>query len=570
MMRVAMATTERAPEVTEPVAPDALTGHFIVCGVDELGFRAAEELIRLGEQVAVVSPSASGKFAHQLATMGVPLVRGNYREEPALVAAGLLNARALIIAEADDVGNLHAALAAHEMNPDLRVVLRIFNQELGRRVQMLLRDCEVLSSSAIAAPSFVAAALQADFEQRIEAGGRELIVRHGTVGEAGVLMPIAKTEADGSVTLFPEEGENVLCLADPLSADRLLGIVRRRHLLPPTLAAAGQLIANLADRQVRTLVVLVAALVAVSAAVFHWVWHLTLLDAVYFTVTTITTIGYGDITLVNAPWYLKTYGIVLELLGAVVMAIFFAVITDTLVGARLRQALGGLHRDVDDHIVVCGLGNMGHRIVEQIHEHRVQVVAMELNEQAKALAAIRRLGIPVLIGDAREVVNLQSLRLETARSLVVATEDDMTNLEIALTARGINPELKVVIQLHDPDLAARLQRALGLGTSRSLSGLSAPAFVSAALGHRVLSAVPVGERMLVIAVATVVASAESVGQTVGWLQGGPYCRVLMIQRGDQQIWTPALDTSLEAGDELVVVATRKGLDGVLRLTEVAA
>jgi Trk K+ transport system NAD-binding subunit len=362
----------------------------------------------------------------------------------------------------------------------------------------------------------------------------------------------------------------VLCLADPQASDRLLGIVRRRHLLPPTVAAAGQLIANLADRQVRTLVLLVAALVAVSAAIFHWVWHLTLLDAVYFTVTTITTIGYGDITLVNAPWYLKTYGIVLELLGAVVMAIFFAVITDTLVGARLRQALGGLHRDVDDHIVVCGLGNMGHRIVELIHEHRVPVVAMELNEQAKALAAIRRLGIPVLIGDAREVVNLQSLRLETARSLVVATEDDMTNLEIALTARGINPELKVVIQLHDPDLAARLQRALGLGTSRSLSGLSAPAFVSAALGHRVISAVPVGERMLVIAVAGVVPSAESVGQSVGWLQAGPYCRVLMIQRGDQQIWTPPLDTSLEAGDELVIVATRKGLDGVLRLTEVAA
>lgn len=565
-----MATTTQVPLKAVDLAE--LQGHFIVCGLDELAFRAAEELQKLGEQAVVIVSSASGKFAHQLISLGVPLVHGNYREESALVAAGLLRARALIIAESDDVGNLHAALAAHELMPELRIVLRIFNQELGRRVQTLLRDCEVLSSSGIAAPSFVSAALQAEFEQRIEAAGRELIVRHGAWDGPGVLLPIARQEDDGSITLFPESGDNVLCLADPNVAQLSLRAVvkRRRRLLPSSIVAAGHLITSLADRRVRTLILMVTALVVASMIVFHWFWNLSLLDAVYFTITTITTIGYGDITLISAPWYLKTYGIVLELLGAAIMAIFFAVITDTLVGARLRQALGGVYRDLDDHVVVCGLGNMGHRVVEQIHAQGVDVVVMELSESAKALTAIRRLGVPVLVGDARESVNLQSLRVDTARSLVVATQDDMTNLEIALAARAINPDLKVVLQLHDPDLAARLQRALRVGISRSLAGLAAPAFVSAALGHRVVSAVPVGERMLVIAVSTVAAHAESVGQTIKWLQDGPYGRVLMLRRGGSQIWVPRLDMVLEAGDELVLVATRKGLDGVLKLTEVVA
>ena len=218
-------------------------------------------------------------------------------------------------------------------------------------------------------------------------------------------------------------------------------------------------------------------------------------------------------------------------------------------------------------MVVCGLGNIGHRVVEQIHAMHIPVVAMELNEAQKAVAHVRRAGVPVLIGDARELSNLQKLEVDRARCVIVCTDDDISNLEIALSIRMLDPERKVVLQLHDPDLAARVQRAIGIGISRSTAGLAAPAFVSAALGHRIVSTLPVGNRTLVVARATVVVGADAAGKSVEWLLDGPYARVLMVKRGEEETWRPGPEVELLGGDELVLVSTRKGLDEILRRTE---
>ncbi len=568
-----MATTRPRPETETTgshVATAHLTGHFIICGLDELGFRSAEELIRLQETVVIVTPTAQGQFQGRVHAMGLHTVHANYREEEGLRRAGVMGARAIIIAGSDDVGNIHAALSIRELNPGLRVVVRIFNPDLGAQISGLLQDCAVLSSSAIAAPAFVEAALQERFEQRVEVGDRVLVLRRGRVDDPEVLLAVAATSPSGQVSLFPEEGSDVLCLAD--TGERDVGVaprrgLRRRRRLPASLVTIGQLMSTLADGQLRYVMAVVAAVIVVSSLILHFAAGMGLLTAIYFTVSTITTIGYGDVTLINAPWPVLVYGIMLELVGAAVIAMFFAVITDTLVGSRLRQALGGLHKNLDNHVVVCGLGNIGHRVVEQIHAMHIPIVAMELSEGQKAVAHIRRSGVPILIGDARELSNLQKLDVERARCVIVCTDDDISNLEIALSVRMLNPERKVVLQLHDPDLAARVQRAIGFGISRSTAGLAAPAFVSAALGHRILSTLPVGNRTLVVARATVVANADAAGKTVEWLLDGPYARVLMVKRGEEQTWRPGPEVELLADDELVMVSTRKGLDEILRRTE---
>jgi len=546
-----------------------LSGHFIICGLDELGFRAAEELNRLQEEVVVVTPTAQGQFQGRIHALGLHTVHANYREDEGLRKAGIAGARAIIIAGADDVGNIHAALAVHDLNPNLRTVVRIFNPELGAQISGLLHDCAVLSSSAIAAPAFVEAALQESFEQRVEVGDRVLVLKRARVDDPDVVMAIAATSPSGAQKIFPEEGEDALCLADTgeTSGHLPARLRRRRRRLPAWLVTSSQLLTTLADVRLRYVLGAVAAIVVLSSLILNLTVGWGFLKAMYFTVTTVTTIGYGDVTLINAPWPVLLYGIALELVGAAVIAIFFAVITDTLVGTRLRTALGGLHRDMDDHIVVCGLGNVGHRVVEQLHRMRVPVAAMELNEGQKAVAPVRRSGVPVLIGDAREIGNLQKLEVTRARAIIVCTDDDVSNLEIALSVRSLSPALKVVLQLHDPDLAARIQRAIGVGVSRSTSGLAAPAFVSAALGHRVVSTLPIGDRTLVVAQAQVTEGSEAAGHTVERLLDGPYARVLTFRRGEEQTWRPEPDTVLEAGDELVMVSTRKGLDEVLRRTE---
>ncbi|HEX6487884.1 MAG TPA: NAD-binding protein [Candidatus Dormibacteraeota bacterium] len=541
--------------------------HYIVCGFDELAYRCAEELVNLGERVVVVALAPEGKYQHRLERLGATIVTGNYRDDDALAEAGIKEAAAIIVAENDDAGNLHAALAARELHPEVRVVLRLFNVNLAKRMADVLADAMILSSSGIAAPAFVAAVLQNDFEESVEVDGRTLILRHATPGDEAALVPVARVHRDGSIDFFPALEEGVLCLAEdrPATAPRVIRRTFRRF--PDELRGAWTLLRTIADRRLRYVLGAVAALVLLSTVVLAGTGQMSALDALYFTITTITTIGYGDITLRFSPLWIRIFGMLLELIGAGALAVFFAVITDALVGVRLRQALGTLHRSLDDHVVVAGLGNLGHRVAELLHARDLPVIAMESNEAAKAIAEVRRFGVAVVVGDARESANLRNLGIESARCLVVCTDDDATNLEIALTARTLHPDLKVVIQLHDPDLAARVQRAIGTGVSRSTASVAAPAFVSAAIGHDIVSTLPVGERTLVIARATVKEGAQANGRHLGWLVDGPYARILKVEQDGVAEWMPNPERPVTAGDELVVVATRKGLDGVLARTE---
>ena len=309
-------------------------------------------------------------------------------------------ARAFIAAENDDVGNLHSALAAHELNPALRIVLRVFNPDMGVHIQRVLEGAVVLSSSEIAAPSLVSAALQSDFEQRVEAGGRVFVVRHASADDPDVVMRLAAQTPQGT-ELFPEPGDNLLCLADGGESATFKKPARRsgrrRRLIPIEVRTFGQALTAVADSRLRYMLGLLALLVFISALIFTFGLGLNFLDAVYYTTTTITTIGYGDISPLKASWLIKIYVIVLELLGATTLAIFFALVTDAFIGVRLRRALvGGLHHDVSEHLVVCGLGNMGNRIVAHIHRLGVSVVGLELHESLPAVDEARRMNVPVV------------------------------------------------------------------------------------------------------------------------------------------------------------------------------
>ena len=194
-------------------ATGGLTGHIVVCGLDELGHRTIEELRRLVEDVVVIARAPGEEFAYHARQLGATLVDGSYRDESVFIRAGVPAASALVITEDDDVGNLHAALAAQDLNPRLRIGLRMFNAELGRRVLLMFGDCTVLDPSAIAAPAFVSAALHEPWEQRIDIAGRRLVVRQGSADDPDVLLPLARVHPGGSAELFPDRGDDLLCLA---------------------------------------------------------------------------------------------------------------------------------------------------------------------------------------------------------------------------------------------------------------------------------------------------------------------------------------------------------------------
>jgi Trk K+ transport system NAD-binding subunit len=152
--------------------------HYVVCGGDPLTYRLVNELVAAGDsRVTVILPQRRRSDAADIAAVrGIRVLRAERVDATALRAAGLDTADALALMHPDDVANLHAALCAQEVNPRVRLVIRMFNTRLAEDVRRLFNDCAVLSDAAMATPAFVAAALGEVTPARFRLSGRTLLV----------------------------------------------------------------------------------------------------------------------------------------------------------------------------------------------------------------------------------------------------------------------------------------------------------------------------------------------------------------------------------------------------------
>jgi Trk K+ transport system NAD-binding subunit len=227
----------------------------------------------------------------------------------------------------------------------------------------------------------------------------------------------------------------------------------------------------------------------------------------------------------------------------------------------LALALGRPRGPFADHVVVVGLGNVGTRVMQQLRDLGIPVVAIDRTDQARGVQLARDLGVPLIIGDASRAETLDEASAGTARSLVVLSTDDVTNLEAALHARTLKKDLRVVLRLFDGDFADRIQRAFNVTSSKSVSYLAAPAFAAAMLEREVIGTIPVKRRVLLVAEVPVEPGAALCGRTVAAAQHGGEARIIAVTAGEfrHAEWVPPFDRVLAPGERLVVVATRTGL-----------
>jgi Trk K+ transport system NAD-binding subunit len=187
-------------------------GNTVLCGLDTIGFRTLEELRRLDETVVVIDGSTRATFTTRAQALGAVLIEGSYRDDAVLCAAGVERARAFVAVEDDDVGNLHAALAAQELNPSPRVVLRLFDADFARRVERAFGIRTSRSVSALAAPAFAAAALGGEVLAVVPVGPRALVIASSTVAPesqaVGRTVAALESSISGRLLLLTRSGQN--------------------------------------------------------------------------------------------------------------------------------------------------------------------------------------------------------------------------------------------------------------------------------------------------------------------------------------------------------------------------
>jgi Trk K+ transport system NAD-binding subunit len=536
----------------------ARRGHLVVCGEDALACRVIEELTtRYGQPVTVLLGSQSQGCGPRIAAL--PRVRVIEQAElsaDAFSAARVQSAQALALLGQDDLGNFHAALRAQELNPELRLVVRIFNTSLGERMHTFFHDCAVLSGSSMAAPSFVAAALGEPAPSHVRVAGRTLyVVRSSAIDRRHVICGLAMTDDDplSPALLPPDTGhaDLVLAVADGAPRDPLTRQRRR-----PVRALARMLRRLLWHKLGFAFLVLFALLAAGFTLLLG---RYSLGNSVYLTFMDVAGAAFTSAKTTSAAE--KVAQTLLTLAG---MA-FIPVVTAAVVSARLTGSLRDQNQPMSQHVIVAGLGNVGTRIVGQLHDLGVGVVCVDKSEEAAGIPIARRLGLRVVIGETHREETLRAAGIDTCQALVSVTNSDTVNLETALHARALASGPRIVLRLGDDDLAERVQRSVSKTISRSVSYLAAPAFAAAMLEHQVLRTIPVGRHVLLIADIRVTAGSGLVGRPVEDIHQTGQVRVIALQRpgADTVDWAPGKQRLLAPQDRIYVLATRAGLSRVL-------
>lgn len=208
-----------------------------------------------------------------------------------------------------------------------------------------------------------------------------------------------------------------------------------------------------------------------------------------------------------------------------------------------------------NHVVLVGLGKLGFRIFSLLRRMGEEVVVIEADERGRFLEDVRRDGTPLLVGDARRDALLADANIKHAKAVILATSDDLANLEIALDARRMNPEVRVVLRMFDQNMADKIADGLNIKVALSQSTISAPAFAAAAIDPEIMSTTVVSGRLIVVKRWVVKAGGALAGKTVGEVMDASQVAVVERKPGGEngagRLFPPTHER-LEPGDVLLV------------------
>ncbi|WP_406294801.1 NAD-binding protein [Embleya sp. NBC_00888] len=593
------------------LTPPPRAGHLVVCGDDALAQRLSYELAHVyGEHVTVLLPSVHRNHGPQIddlargGGLSVSVVEAAEPDDDALRSAGVSGAMALALVYRDDRANIHAALRARRINPNIRLVVRLYNRKLGRHLEELLdravvarigdlsaRDVTttVLSDADTATPALVAAAISGAGKV-VQADGLLLRAAERPADErdpASYLytLALASDGVGGSPELLPDDGAVAAAgrtrgrtVLETITLEEGGGAPVNRPRLPQGLP-----VATLFPPRLRYAIFGLVALLFVFAGLTWWVTGDPPLRAAYRSI--LDVFGMGDPAIGEGTGR-QVLQVLSGLAGMALMPVLFAVVLESLGTFRTATTQRPPPRAIANHVVLLGLGKIGTRVLDRLCDLGIPVVCVERDPQALGIATAHARRVPVVIGDVTREGVLEAAHIGTSRVLLALTSDDAINLEAALYAREVDPELRVAMRLFDDDFAKMVNRTLresypnALTRSRSVSSLSAPAFAGAVMGRQILGAIPVEREVLLFAAIDVAGHPELQGQTVAEAFRAGLWRVLALDVADPaerradlgRDAAPQRDLQwelhpgylLRPTDRVVLVTTRQGLAQLLQ------
>jgi Trk K+ transport system NAD-binding subunit len=209
--------------------------------------------------------------------------------------------------------------------------------------------------------------------------------------------------------------------------------------------------------------------------------HQPFLDALYGSTKTLATVDANQ-PVQDGPAAFKLVSTVAMLVGLFFEALFTAGLVNRLIDRRLTAWVGRRAVPREHHVVVVGLGKVGLRLCQLLRAAGVRVVGVDVDADGEDVGRAREHGIAVVLGRGADPSLLRRLSLPRARALAAVTSDDIENLQIAMAARSIAPDLRIVLRAGEGDMAEQTRSFLGLGVVRDVHRIAAALLAARSVG----------------------------------------------------------------------------------------
>lgn len=310
--------------------------------------------------------------------------------------------------------------------------------------------------------------------------------------------------------------------------------------------------------------------IVITGTLWYWaIEEFGFLDGLFMAVTTITTVGYSEVHPLDTSGRLFTMAYLLGGVGVVFYTA--AAFVESAVAGDIAEALGGrrLSRKVErmqDHIVLCGFGRVGEEIARQLRTRKGPPQLVVIDKDPERREPALALGGLAVVGDATEEEVLRAAGVERARVLIAAADSDTQNTFVTLTARALNPRLRIIARAGSEPAESRLRTA---GANRIISPyrIAGRRIALAAVQPQIVDFAEgaVDGEETVNTLAEVAISEGAVGfegRTLGEaLSGLRTTRVLALERQDGELVVgPSMETRVRGGDRLMLYGEHQEIE----------
>ncbi|NLT24340.1 MAG: potassium channel protein [Syntrophorhabdus sp.] len=219
-------------------------------------------------------------------------------------------------------------------------------------------------------------------------------------------------------------------------------------------------------KKLRNIIIIIIAVIMIGTLGFKMIGgsERSVLDALYMTAITLTTVGYGDVIGLDNKPLGKLFTIIYVFIGAGTIAYLFTTLAAYIIEGELRRVFRRRKMEkriakMKDHYIVCGIGMVGLYVVHEMYLTKRPFIAIDHDETKLDVFKANNIEADLVVGDATENEILWKAMIEHAKGLYATTDSDNDNIVISLTARQLNPSLRIVSRCNDTKNIDKLRRA---------------------------------------------------------------------------------------------------------------